>query len=334
MTQDTSPVGGEPLAPEPTLEDRLNAAFNEVPEEEEEEAPEAADHVEGEEPDAEEADEITEEDIEADLPPIDAPTSWTAEEKAAFAELPRTVQETVQRREAEREKFVQSKAQEAAQHQRAAYTQAAQAVSEMQEQAAQQLEWYAAQLNVAEPDPSLIASNPALYAQQVNAYRHYSAQRDAAQRQADEARQQAQHYQAVIQQQEQEEFHQRLTTELPEFFDEAKGPLLKQELAATAKSLGFSDEEVFRASASQIIALKRITDLSAKAEKYDALMRKQMERVRSGKAKSLPPVSKPGAAKSPGAHQNAQYQADRAAMRNGDKDATSRVLSALLDPKS
>jgi hypothetical protein len=55
-------------------------------------------------------------DDEAGEPqPIAAPVSWTAEEKARFGELPREVQETITRREGEREKFVQSKASEAAQ---------------------------------------------------------------------------------------------------------------------------------------------------------------------------------------------------------------------------
>lgn len=325
---------GEAIAPEPTPEDRLNAAFETAIEEPQDEPEEPAED-EGEQPNPEDA-ELTDdevEEVEADLPPIDAPTSWTAEEKAAFASLPRAVQETVQRREAERERFVQAKAQEASQHQREAYTQAAQAVAELQEQAAQQLEWYAGQLDVAEPDANLIATNPALYAQQMNAYRHYTAQRDQAQRQASEARQQAEHHKALVQQQEQQLFHQRLSEQLPDFFDETKGPQLKAKLTATAKSLGFTEDDIFSATASQIIALNRITDLEAKASKYDALMSKRMEKVRAGKS-SIPPVSKPGVARAPGAQMQDRYRADREAMRAGDRDATDRVLSALLDPKT
>jgi len=335
MTQPNEAVGGEAAPAELTPEDRLQAAFEaQVAEDQEEEEPAEAD--EGEQSETDERPEVDEEaedepEIEADdLPPIDAPSSWTAEEKAKFAELPRDVQETVTRREAERERFVQTKAQEAAQAHRQAAKQAAEYAAQVEQAAAEQLTQYAQMLDVAEPDPSLVATNPALYAQQMQAYRAYAAQRQAAQQQAQEAHQRAQQYQAAIQQQEQEAFHQRLSAELPEFFDANSGPKLKEQLTATAKSLGFSDDEIFGANATQILALKRITDLQAKADKYDALMRKQMERVRAGKSK-LPPVSKPGAAKSPGATINAQYQADREAMRRGDKDAATRVLDAFFD---
>lgn len=329
-TQPNEAVGsGEPIAPTP--EDRLAAAFGDEPEQQEdEETPEtdeAPQPEEGDEP------EISEEDIaeaEAALPPIDPPISWTAEEKERFNGLPRETQEFIAKRETERERFVQTKAQEAAQAQRVVSKQAAEYLAQVEQQTAEQLEWFEQQLNVSEPDPALIATNPALYAQQKRAYDHYAAQRNLAQQQRNEALQRAQQYQTVIQQQEAEEFHQRLSTELPEFFDETSGPKLKTELTATAKFLGFSDEDIFRATAPQILALKRITDVKAKAEKYDALMRKQMERVRAGKS-ALPPVSKPGTAKSPGAASQSQYQADREAMRRGDKAAEQRVLDAVLN---
>jgi len=334
MTQPTEAVGGEPLAPAPTPEERLAAAFGDEPEpQEEEEAPdEGAPPVEDEAPEG--AEEPTEDDIEDgeaedDLPPIDPPISWTAEEKERFAGLPRETQEFIAKRESERERFVQTKAQEAAQAERAATRQAAQYLAQVQQQAAEELEWFAQQLNVSEPDPALIATNPALYAQQKRAYDHYSAQRDLAQQKRAEALQQAQQYQAVLQQQEAEEFHQRLSTELPEFLDPSSGPKIKADLTATAKDLGFSDEDIFRANAPQILALKRATDWKAKAAKYDALMAKKMERVRAGKS-ALRPVSKPGAAKSPGAASQSQYQADREAMKRGDKAAEQRVLDSFF----
>lgn len=333
-TQPEQAVGsGEPIAPTP--EDRLAAAFGDEPEQQEEDAPEDGAEPEGEAPapEGEEA-EPTEDDIDDDeadeLPPIDAPISWTAEEKERFAGLPRETQEYIAKRETERERFVQTKAQEAAQAERAATKQAAQYLAQVQQQAAEELEWFAQQLNVSEPDPALIATNPALYAQQKRAYDHYSAQRDLAQQKRYEALQQAQQYQAVLQQQEAEEFHQRLSTEFPEFLDQSIGPKVKTDLEATAKDLGFSDEDIFRANAPQILALKRATDWKAKAAKYDALMAKKMERVRAGKS-ALRPVSKPGTAKSPGAASQSQYQADREAMRRGDKAAEQRVLDAVLN---
>lgn len=43
-------------------------------------------------------------EVEAHEPPIDAPVSWPKEEKDAFAQLPRSLQETIARREQERER--------------------------------------------------------------------------------------------------------------------------------------------------------------------------------------------------------------------------------------
>lgn len=330
MTQPTEAVGGEPIAPEPTLEDRLSAALTDETEQQGEETEEApAETEEGEQPEtSEEAED--EPEIEAeDLPPIDAPSSWTAEEKAKFAELPRDVQETVTRREAEREKFVQAKAQEAAQTRQAAAREAAQLLAQAQQAHAQQLEQYAQQLAVNPPDPDLITTDPARYAHQLKVFQHYSAQQQQAQREAQEAAAQAEQYEQLVKEQEAQAFRQHLETELPEFFDETKGPQIKQELTATAKFLGFSDEEIFSATSGQIVALKKIADVKAKADKYDALMRKQMERVRQGK--SPPPVSKPGVARAPEARQRSAYEADREAMRRGDRAAEQRVISAILN---
>ena len=100
-------------------------------------------------------------------------------------------------------------------------------------------------------------------------------------------------------------------------------------LAATAEALGYDDNAIQNASVEELKALKSVGEWQAKAAKYDKAMAKQMERVRDGK--KLPPVSKPGAAKAPGAGQNTRYQADREAMRRGDKDAELRILSAHIN---
>lgn len=304
MTHPATPeVGGEPDAPAETnpFEDMAADLIGEDEQEEEE-----TDQPEGDEPEAEVEDEP---EIEADdLPPIDAPSSWTAEEKAKFAELPRDVQETVTRREAEREKFVQSKAQEAAQSRQAAAREAAQLLAQAERDKSEQLARYAQQLAVSPPDARLFAADPQAYAQQLEAFQHYSAQQQQAQREAQEAAQQAEQYEQLVKEQEAQAFRQHLEAELPEFFDETKGPQIKNELTATAKFLGFSDDEIFGATSGQIVALKRISDLKAKADKYDAVMKRQMERVRQGK--NPPPISKPGTARNP--DQNRKVRAEQA----------------------
>lgn len=332
MTQPNEAVSG----PEPTLEDRLSAALNdeatqeEAPAEIPEEEQEITDEAEEPEAEAEEEPEVEAED----LPPIDPPVSWTAEEKAKFAELPRDLQETLTRREGEREKFVQTKAQEAAQKERVAMKQAAEYISQVEADAAAQLETLATQFAVPEPDMALMASDHpgdrALFAQQAAAYKKWQAQLGTASAAIQEARERQAQYQAMIQQHEQEQFRQRLVTELPEFFDEAKGPALREQLTATGKALGLTEQELHEANASGIVALSKASEWKAKADKYDRLMAKQMERVRAGKDK-LPPVSKPGVAKGPGAKVNSQYAADREAMKRGDKDAELRVLRAVIN---
>ena len=341
MTQPEKAVGGDDLTvvTEPTPEDRLTAILgsDEQPEpEQDEENPEP---VEGEEPEAGEEEgeepeiELTEEDeaeLEADQPPIEAPVSWTAEEKAKFKDLPRELQETVTRREADREKFVQSKAQEAAQAREAARTEAMAFAAQLKDEAVQHLTQYARQFEVQPPDPALITQNPEAYAQQLSTYQYAQAQREQAQSDAEKAAAERDQYQAALREQEAKVFHQRLQAELPEVFDASgqQNVAFRDQIAATAEALEYDNEAIGRASIEELKALKIATDWREKAAKYDKLMAKQMERVRAGK--TLPPVSKPGVAKPAGAHRAAQYQADRQAMQKGDRDASARVFSRFL----
>ena len=333
MTQEATPVGGEDTTVhvEPTLEDRLSAAHEQPEEEQEEQAPQGdlPETTEGEEPEVV----ISEDDIEAEaaeLPPIEPPISWTAEDKAKFAELPRELQETVGKREAEREKFVQSKAQEAAQAREAARTEAMAFAAQLKDEAVQHLTQYARQFEVQPPDPALITQNPEAYAQQLSTYQYAQAQREQAQSDAEKAAAERDQYQAALREQEAKVFHQRLQAELPEVFDASgqQNVAFRDQIAATAEALEYDNEAIGRASIEELKALKIATDWREKAAKYDKLMAKQMERVRAGK--TLPPVSKPGVAKPAGAHRAAQYQADRQAMQKGDRDASARVFSKFL----
>ena len=307
------------VAAEPTLDDRLLAALDtpeeeEVPQEEGEQPTEAEDEIE----------------VEADdLPPIDAPISWDAEAKERFAKLPREDQEYLSKRESEREKFVQTKAQEAATARNAARNEALQYAAQLQAQTAEQLERYAQQLTVSPPDASLYAMDPQAYAQQLQAYQHYTAQSQAAQREAEQARAQQAQYEAAVAQEEQQAFVQQLQEAFPEYLDPTRGPQLARELSTIANELGYPAELISQARPHDILAMRKAAEWKAKAEKFDKAMAKQMERVRSGK--SLKPVAKPGVASQPGERVNAAYQADREAMRRGDKNAEQRVIAAHLN---
>jgi len=93
---------------------------------------------------------------------------------------------------------------------------------------------------------------------------------------------------------------------MPEIFDPATGQKLAQELNATAELLGFDPNEISDVSA--IKALKVTSEWKTKADKYDAMMARKMERVRSGK--NPPPIAKPGTARLP--EQGRQARADAA----------------------
>lgn len=245
-------------------------------------------------------------DGKADLPPIDPPVSWDAEAKEAFKNLPRDLQETVQKREVERERFVQAKAQEAAQAQRTAHLEALKVAEQIKAQAAEQLQSYARQFEVQPPSAALFTQNPEAYAQQLEAYQYYTAQRESAQRDAEKAREEQAQIQAARAEHEAEMFRQQLAAELPELLDPATGQELAKELNATAELLGFDPNEISDVSA--IKALKVTSEWKAKADKYDGLMKRKMERVRAGK--SPPPITKPGTARLP--EQNRKARADQA----------------------
>ena len=303
---DTPEVGGEadspatPADPFEAIAEDMLGEDQDAPDEQEPEADEAE----------AETDELDEDDLEdePDLPAIEPPVSLTAEEKEAFKNLPREAQEFTARRIGELEKGFQTKAQEAASKERAAMKQAAEYIQQTNGEQAEVLDYYANLLVYPKPPARLAAENPGLYAQQLEAHEQSLAQRHEAQQRVQEYRAQQQHYQDLIKQHEAEQFHQRLTQDLPELLDPATGPALKAQLEATGRELGFTEQELFNATATEVLALKKIADLKAKADKYDALQRRKMERVRAGK--NPPPVSRPGVAR--GAEHNRKAKADAA----------------------
>lgn len=325
MTQPEQAVGGatdEPIiAAEPTLDDRFAALSGEEKQEEEEPQQDAPPEGEGEpledepEPEAE------------DIPPIKAPVSWTPEEQEEFSKLPRTVQETLTRREAERERFIQSKAQEA---KAVRVHLQEQAVSELGNIHTQNIAALQALLPEIPEKPSayLQVQDPHSYAAEMDQYEWAVAQHNNVQHLIQGIAQQHAQARQALEQERGEYTRAMLQEQFPEFLDAAKGPELRQSLRSTAHALGFSDNDLTDLTAPQILALRNVSDLKAKADKYDALMTKQMERVRD--AKKLPPVSRPGTPQGRGEAASQRYTADRQAMRNGDKDAGARVFSRFV----
>lgn len=327
MPKPEQAVGGsdEPIiAAEPTLEDRMAAAMG-LPDEEEEQA----DAPESESPDAPEDPEIEIDEADEGPEPIKAPLSWPEEKKAMFADLPREVQETIAERETEREKFIQAKSREAKQAEQAARSQALEQIQGARELHMQQLQALLPQIPQ-KPSAHLQYQDPENYAYAMDAHEQAVAQHNWIVQQLDQigGEYQQAHQQARIERET--ESLEILQEHLPEYFDQSKGAELRKTLASTAADLGYSSEAIANVQADDVLALNKAAAWKAKAEKYDALMSKQMAKVRE--AKKLPTVSKPGVSRGKGALANERYTRDRQAMLDGDRDAATRVF-ARFAPK-
>ncbi len=269
----------------------------------------------GEEPDEPLADEEDEEDVEADLDAdlpdeetdedeadeadepaevIKPPVSLNKEQTAAFKQLPPDLQKVWAETEAQRNEQVRVKTTEAAEATRTATSQAQAALAEIQQQYAAELEVYASAFRPEEPDVSLLATDPAAYAQQAHLARQMAAQHDALMQQVNAIRGQAdqtlQARQAETVQMEQA----RLRTEWPDILDPAKQSDLWNGIVETGKALGFAPDLLANSNATEMLALKTASDWKAKADKWDAFQVRKMSNVRA--AKELPKVAKPNAA--------------------------------------
>jgi len=271
--------------------------------EEDEELPED----EAEEPEAEE-DEPEDEPAE---PAIDPPASWKADAKELFAQLPPEMQKVVSEREAQREAFVQTKAQEAANTRQAVENEARAVIAQQSQQMARELQQYASMFTTQRPDPAMLQYDPQGFYQAQSNYEAAIAQRTEAQQQAaiyeDQARQQA----SAIEQAEMQAEVATLRSQFPEWFAPETSANLQKDLTAIALELGYSETHVSQARAADILAMRKVSELKAKADKWDAAMSAKMKGVAA--AKNLPKVVKPGVART--SDQNRQGKADAAFQR-------------------
>lgn len=303
-------------------EDMLAEEIDDIlgPEEEEEEEVTAE---EGEEASEEEA-EAEEGEEEETSPAIDPPVSWSKEDKELFASLPPEAQAVVARREAERDKFVNQKAQEAAQTRQTVEQEARQIVSQLHQTQAEKLQALAAMVMPQEPDQRLLyTGNPddvLTYHRQEAAYRSTAAQQRQLQQQIEQARAEAQRVDEEALNAEARADAQYLQQQLPEWFDPSEGPKLRQELQSIGAELGYSPEQMAQARSVDVLGLRKAAEWKAKADKLDALNRSKMEAVRA--AKGLPKVVKPGAKPS------------RAQASAGARDAAWQRVKTTKDPNA
>ena len=273
--------------------------------------------VEGENPETEEADE---QDAEPEAPAIDPPVSWDADGKERFAKLPPADQRYIAERESQRDRFVQAKATSEAQHRKAAESLFEQN-TQLHRQYAEQLDTYAQALQPQRPEPSLIATDPATYAQQLAYYEQATAQRDYLAQQSSEAQRQAQ---AITQQQAAYQSAQdeaALNELVPEYGDPVKRTEFLTSVIGVARELGWPDELIAQARPHDIVAVRKAAGWKADAEKWRSLQKAKSEPVKA--ARALPKVSTPGAAQPKGSARAQGLQDSLTRLRSsGDvKDA-------------
>lgn len=301
--QPTEAAEAEVRTYEDAFNDFADAALGANEEEDEEESTDGDepedDALDGDDP---EGDDSPDEGDEPEQPAIDPPVSWGTDAKELFAQLPADLQKQVVEREAQRERFVQQKAGEAAEAKRIAQVEATNALAETQRQYASELEQYAQLFTPQQPDPRLLQTgNP----QDAAAFYQLQAQYEQGKAQHQQMMQQAQHARYEAEQREQAARAQATEAELtilaqavPDWNDDAKRQAFITDVTRVGQELGYTPDILNQATAQDVLALKKALEWKSQADKWQALQKKKMEAVRA--AKKLPKVSKPGVAQTNG----------------------------------
>lgn len=271
--------------------DDVDANAEPIEDEEEEEAddaePEEAD--EGSEDDASES-----EEGEEKPEPVKAPVSWSKEDAEVFAALDPKAQAVIQRREAERDRYVQQKSVEAAQTRDRVANEARDIIAKLHDENVKRLDVYARAIVPQRPDQRLLYTGNqddiVMYHRQQAAYEGASAQLQELQQQIAQSEQAANAAREQSQQAERSMDAQRLREQLPEWFDSAS--TIQADLQSIGQELGYPDELMREASSTDILALNTAKKWKEGYDKYQAAMGKKMETVRA--AKGLPKMAKPG----------------------------------------
>jgi hypothetical protein len=237
-----------------------------------------------------------------DADAIEAPISWAKDAKDIFGKLPREAQEIISARERDRETFLQAKSREAAQTRATVESEARGVLQQVATNFRQQVEQLQAVIiPVPEaPDQRLLYSpdpeHHLIYNRQKAEYESAIAQRDGLAQQISSRMEEAKRLEdAASQQQEQAELqaeHSLLEEKLgQDWSDPSSRAKLLGDLTPIAAELGYSKEQIAQARACDILAMKRVHELKAKADKYDALQKAKMAQVRAGKV--IPPAARP-----------------------------------------
>lgn len=250
---------------------------------------------------------------------IAPPVSWSGEDKAAFARLPREAQEVIARRESERDRFLSQRTQQVAQKERA--------LEEQRRSYAQHLEAFIEQANNFDPIlgegaqtdwAKLARENPSAYVQKMAAFQQRVQQVRAAHQErlriADETNR-------VVAARELEQ----LGAKVPEIRDATQRQALMRELGNFLGESGFSPQEVggLTDHRAYLIALD--------AMRYHKLMKGQKDAA-AKKVVAAAKVQKPGTAADGDSAGSRLTQLKRAARTSGKlDDRAAYVLAALRE---
>jgi hypothetical protein len=249
-----------------------------------------------------------------ELPPIDAPRSWTPEEKERFKTYPRELQAYLSEREQERDRGLQKRLQEAAERAKAVEAEVAQAQRARQEYEAklpQVLELMQTQMAGEFPDIKSWADVQKLAADDPFRYSQWQAKQAQLNAMKQEQSRAGQLRQMEIQQawtQFAQAQDKAFAEKAPEITDPAKATKLRESAVSVLRDTGFSDQELDD-------AWKRGSPLSLRDHRLQLLILDAVK-YRDAKAtaakalpKPIPPVQKPGTAPDKGAQVTARIGA-------------------------
>ena len=267
---------------------------------------------------------------ELTAPAIEPPTSWSAQDKNLFSQLPPEAQQVIARRESERDRVVQQRTEEIA-TQRKAFEQHWGEIQQERQQHADNLQQL---MRVALPEAERFANIDwqRLAAEDPSGYVRMTAERDALRGRLGAIQGEMQQVQAAQQQEAARHFatvraeqQQKLVERLPDFGDPEKGPKLAGEMRSWLQEQGFSPEEVGQVIDHRVLV---VVERAMRADRA-AAARQSAEAKRSVAA---PTVQQPGAARNRSeltAAQRHQRNVERYQRSGKEQDAIRMLMDRL-----
>lgn len=268
----------------------------------------------------------TQEQTEPAEPPIDPPASWDDEAKERFRQLPRDLQDVVQKRERDRDLSVRRGQDEIAKARKEIESKQAEAIQQAQ-QYVQHLQYSAQALHqqllgdfadIKSPADAanLAASDPVRYLQ-------FDARQKQVQAAYQQVAQHQQHAQTVQQNKLKEwaaEQDRALADQVPEWRDKSKREAEIRTIKDYAVEQGLSREEAEQAWSAPAVIMARKAMLFDKGQKTAA----------ASKVVNLPKVIKPGTAPEAGEADRARAEAARSKLhKTGSLADAASALAAM-----